>query len=100
VLDDHRDRVVERLGVDVLGAQQQQGTRPVDRLRDRRWLLEVEVADHRDDLHELAADRLGQVGRVQPDDLQLVLELGVVEPQVEAAALERLGQLAGVVGGQ
>ena len=37
---------------------------------------------------------------MEPDDLQLVLELGVVEPEVEAAALERLGQLARVVGGQ
>ena len=37
---------------------------------------------------------------MQPDDLELVLERRVVEPQVQAAALERLGQLARVVGGQ
>ena len=37
---------------------------------------------------------------MQAHDLELVLELGVVEPQVQAAALQRLGQLARVVGGQ
>ena len=90
----------KRLGVDVVGAEQQQRARPVDRLRDRRRLLEVELADHADHLDELARDRLRQLGRVQADDLELVLEPRVVEPQVQAAALERLGQLARVVGGQ
>ncbi len=31
---------------------------------------------------------------------ELVLELGVVQPEIQAAALERLGQLARVVGGE
>ena len=52
------------------------------------------------DLGELPRDGLVQLGGVQADDLQLVLEVGVVEPQVQAAALQRLGELAGVVGGQ
>ena len=54
VLDDDRHRVVERLLVDVVGAEQQQRARPVDRLRDRRRLLQVEAADHRDDLDQPA----------------------------------------------
>ena len=37
---------------------------------------------------------------MQADDRQLVLGLGVVEPQVQAAPLERLGQLARVVAGE
>ena len=41
-----------------------------------------------------------QIRRMQAHDLELVLELGVVQPQVQAAALERLGQLARVVRGQ
>ena len=41
-----------------------------------------------------------QLGRVQAHDLELVLERRVVEPQVQAAPLERLGQLARVVRGQ
>ena len=63
-------------------------------------LLQVELADLVDDLDQLAGDRLVELGRVQADDLELVLEVGIVEPQVQAAALERLGQLAGVVRGQ
>src|SRR4051795_7263167 len=100
VLDDDRHRLDEDLVVDVVGAEQQQRPRPVDGLRDRRRLLEVELADHGDDLDELARDRVVEVGRVELDDLQLVLELRVVEPEVQTAALQSLGQLARVVRGQ
>jgi hypothetical protein len=94
VLDDDAHRLAERVGVDVLRAQQQQRPRPVDRLRDRRRLLEVELAHLVDDLDQLASHHVRQLGRVQLDDLQLQLELRVVQPEIEAAALERLGQLA------
>ena len=100
MLDDDRQRRAEDVGVDVVGAEQQQRARPVDRLRDRGRLLEVELAHHVDDLDEPLRDLLGQLGRVQAHDLELVLGRGVVEPQVQAAALERLGQLARVVRGQ
>ena len=53
-----------------------------------------------DDLDQLARQRLGQLRGVQADDLHLALDLGVVEPEVEAAALQRLGQLARVVRGE
>src|SRR3954465_11770746 len=39
VLDDDRHRALEDALVDVVGAQQQKGARPVDRLGDRRRLL-------------------------------------------------------------
>src|SRR3954468_18096011 len=100
VLDDDRHRVAERLLVDVVGAEQQQRARPVDRLGDARRLLEVELADELDDLDELARDLLVELGRVQAHDVELVLERRVVEPEVEGAGPEGLGQLAGVVGGQ
>src|SRR4029077_3303389 len=93
VLDDHRHRLRERLRVDVLHAQQQQRARPVDRLGDRRRLLQVERAHHADHLAQPAGDRLAQVGRMQAHYLELVLEAWVVEPQVQAAALQRLRQL-------
>ena len=41
-----------------------------------------------------------EAGHLRGDDLPLALGVGVVEVQVEAAALERLGQLAGGVGGE
>jgi hypothetical protein len=91
VLDDHGHRLEEDVGVDVLGSEQQQRARPVDRLGDRGRLLEVELADHADDLDELARDGLRELGRVQAHDRELVLELWIVEPQVKTAPLERLG---------
>src|SRR4051794_17217939 len=100
VLDDDRHGVAEGLLVDVLGAEQQQRARPVDRLRDRGRLLEVELADELHELDELARDLVVEVGRVQVHDLELVLQARVVEPEIQAAALERLGELARVVGGQ
>ena len=100
VLDDDRDRLLEGLAVDVVGAHQQQRARPVDRLGDRGRLLQVELADHLDDLDQPPGERLVELRRVQADDLHLALELGVVEPEVEAAPLQRLGQLARVVRGE
>src|SRR3954452_21434715 len=100
VLDDDRHGLLERRAVEVLRAQEEQGACPVDRLGDRRGFLQVELADHPDDRDEPARDRLRELGRVQAHDLQLVVDLRVVEPEVEAASLQRLGQLAGVVGGE
>src|SRR4051812_3913583 len=100
VLHDDGQRALEHRLVDVVGAEQDQRARPVDRLGYRRRLLQVEATHHVDDLHELARDLLVQLGRVQADDLELALHVRVVEPQVEAAALQGLGQLARVVGGQ
>src|SRR3954454_12032327 len=97
VLDDDRHRLLKHRLVDVVGTEQDQSARPVDRLSDRRWLLQVELTDHVDDLHQPPAQCLRKGGGVQPHDLELTLDVGVVEPQVEAAPLERLGQLAHVV---
>src|SRR5947207_7921514 len=66
VLDDHRHRLREGLGVDLFDAQQQQRPRPVDRLGDRGRLLEVQRAHHSHHLDELARDRLRQLGTVRP----------------------------------
>ena len=100
VLDDDAHRALEHRAVDVVGAEQQQRPRPIDRLGDRGRLLEVELADHVDDLDQPPREPLVELGRVQADDLHLALDLGVVEPQVQAAPLERLGELARVVRGE
>ena len=100
VLDDDRHRALEHRLVDVLGAEQEQRPRPVDRLGDRGRLLQVERADHVDDLDELARHCLVQLRGVQVHDLELALDRRVVEPEVEAAPLERLGQLTRVVRGE
>src|SRR3954451_11390966 len=83
VLDDDRHRLAERALVDVVGAEQQQRAGPVDRLGDARRLLEVELAHELDDLDELARHAVVDLRRVQLHDVELVLERGVVEPEVE-----------------
>ncbi len=97
VLDDDAHRALEHGAVDVVGAEKQHGARPVDRLGDRGRLLEVERADHVHDLDQAARELLVEIGGVQAHDLDLALYARVVEPQVQAAALQRLGQLARVV---
>src|SRR6185503_12456380 len=81
----------------IVGAQQEQSARPVDRFGDRGRLLEVELTDHVDDLDQPPGELLVDLRRVEAHDLHLAFDLRVVQPQVEAAALERLGELAGVV---
>ena len=58
------------------------------------------LAELLDDPDDLAGQLLGHLRRPGPDDLDLPLQPGVLDPVVEAAALERVVQLAGAVGGQ
>ena len=62
VLDDDAHRLAEGLGVDVVGAEQQQRPRPVDRLGDRGRLLQVELADHADDLDQAPGEASSSSG--------------------------------------
>ena len=52
------------------------------------------------DLDELASHLLVELWGVQVDDPKLVLQIRVIQPEVETATLQSLGQLAGVVGGE
>ena len=56
--------------------------------------------DHVDDLDQPPRQPLVEIRRVQADDLELPVHRRIVEPEIEAAALQRLGELAGVVGGE
>src|SRR4051794_13155898 len=100
VLDDDAHRALEHALVDVLGPEQHERPCPVDRLRDRGRLLEVERSHHVHHLNELSGDLLVELGRVQAHDLELALHVRVVEPEVEAAALQGLSELARVVRGE
>ena len=59
VLDDHAHRLAKDVGVDVVGAQEQERPGPVDGLRDARRLLEVQIADLVDDLDQPPGPRSG-----------------------------------------
>src|SRR5699024_12329287 len=49
---------------------------------------------------DLLGEQLGYVGNARAYDLDLALEAGMIDPVVETAALERVVQLPGTVGGQ
>jgi hypothetical protein len=97
VLDDDAHRLAEDLAINVVGAQQHQRTGPVNRLGNRRRLLEVEVADLANKFNQLPGDCFRKVRRLEADDVELVISLGLVNPEVEAAALECLSQFTRVV---
>ena len=100
VLDDDAHGVREDLRVQLVDAEHGQRARPVDGLGDARRLAQLELAQAADDLDELAGGGLGQPGVLGAHDLQLALRGGVVQEQVQAAALEGGGQVTRVVAGQ
>ena len=73
---------------------------PVDRLGDPGRLLHVAVAHPRDRVGDLDRERLRSRRNAAADDLDLALAARVVDPLVQAAALDRVVQVARAVGGQ
>ena len=100
VLEQDVERLGGRLGVDRLDPEQQQGAGPVERLRHRRRLFQLQIPDGAHDADHLVGQGLGDAGHPGQHDLLLPLEVGIVDVQEQAAPLEGLGQLPGVVGGQ
>src|SRR6516162_9750732 len=90
VLQQHVQRVAEHLGRDLVAAEVHQRARPVDRLRDRRRLLEVEVANRVDDLGDLFGERAVDLGHADAHDLLFAVDVGVVDVQEEAPPLQCL----------
>jgi hypothetical protein len=66
----------------------------------RRRLLQVELADAAHDAGDLVGEVLGDARHLGEHDLLLALHVGVVDVEEEAATLERLAELAGVVRGE
>ena len=94
------ERLGGRLGIHRLDAEQQQGPGPVERFRHRRRLFQLQIPDGAHDADHLIGERLRDAGHPGEHDLLLPLEVGIVDVQEQAATLEGLGQLPGVVGGQ
>ena len=97
VLQDRAERRVDRLLVEPRRAERRERLRPVDRLRDTGRLVELEVAQRLDRGRDVARERVGNLRRAQPDDRELALEVGMRDPVVEAAALQRVVHVARAV---
>ena len=90
--------VCDVLGVELPLAERGQRLRPVDRLRDARAASAGRArAARRRTRPPRAASRSGTPGHAQLHDLDLALERWVADPVEEAAALERVVQLARAV---
>src|SRR5262245_58567250 len=100
VLEEDVGRAGGRGRVDLLHPQQQERARPVQRLGHRRRLLQLELADGAHDAGHLVGQALGDPRDLGQHDLPHAVEVGVVDVQAQAAPLERLGQRAGVDGGE
>src|SRR3984957_16166736 len=100
ILQEDVERVLGPSGVDRLHAEQHERAGPVDGLGDRRSLAQLERAQRAHDARHLVGQLFANARHLGPHDLTLALQVRVVDVQVEAATLERLGELAGVVGRQ
>src|SRR5450755_199342 len=94
MLEEHAERVLDARRIEAHCVQGEERVGPVDRLGDPRRLEEIELAHP---LHE--RDDLGGQPRVRPrrtdaDDLELASDVGIVDPVIEAAALQRIVDLA------
>src|SRR5436309_787725 len=88
----------DEVWVDPRRAQRGERPRPVEGLRHPRHLVEVHPAQALDEGRDLAGQAVRRLGRARADDLDLLVEVGVVDPVVEAAALQRVVHLARTVG--
>ena len=84
--------------IQALDAEQRERRQPVDRLGDPRRLLHVAVAHARDGVGDLDGQRLRGALDAAAHDLHDALRVRVVDPVVEAAALDGVVQVAGAVG--
>src|SRR5699024_4214682 len=100
VLTQRPDRGRGRGDVELPGTEVVQGPSPVECFRYAGGLNEVAFAAQvRDGVRELFGQFGGHLGQAAADDGDLAFESGMIDPVVEAAALERAVQLPGAVGG-
>src|ERR1700687_220628 len=94
VLDDRAQRRLD-VGFGQLGLPEgDQRTRPVKGLRNPGQLVELEPANAADERADLARQLDGDVGQPGGDDLVLTVDRWVIDPEVEAAPLERIVDLS------
>ena len=100
VLEDAAEGGVDDADLELLLSERDERLRPVDRLGDTRDLREVGQPQTLDERRGLGGEPLGDARHAGAHDRDLAVERGVSDPVVEAAALERVVQLARAVRGQ
>src|SRR2546428_2076998 len=88
---------IHQRGVDACRAECGQRSRPIEGLGDARHLVELHAPQALHEGGHLACEPFRRLRRSGPHDLDLFLEVGIVDPVVEAAALQRVVHLARAV---
>src|ERR1700682_4558077 len=88
---------IDETRVDARRAQCSERSRPVERFRDTGHFVKVHRSQALDQPGHLAREAVGSLGGTRPHDLDFLLEVWVVDPVIEAAALERVVHLASPV---
>src|SRR5829696_5096225 len=83
-----------------VATERRQRAGPRDRLPDAGLLVELGVAQARHRVDDPLDDHLGDARGAHPQDLGLALARRVVDPVVQAAALEGVVELTRAIGGQ
>ena len=100
VLEDGTEGGAHELTVERVGSEEQEGSRPVDGLRDGGGLAEV----HRTDLLREGGELLGEAAAdardAQLEDFDLAGGGGVVEKGVQASSSQGVGQVTRAVARQ
>src|ERR687889_1609628 len=100
VLENGAQGCLDELLVELPRAEGDERFGPIEGLGDARWFVEVHSAHLLRRRRDLAGQSFLGVGDSEAYDLDLPLEAGVLYVMVEAAALERVVDLPGSVGGQ
>ena len=99
-LEDHVQRVAHQIGVERVAVQQQQGARPVDGLADGGHLLQVHLPQFLNERDQLPAQFRRNFRDAGVNDALLQFDIRERDVQMQAAALQRVGDFARVVGCQ
>ena len=97
VLEQHAERVGDRLRVERDAVERDQRLGPVERLGDAGRLEEIQRAQPLRERDDLARQRLRRARTLAAHDRELALRVGIVDPVIEAAALDRVVDLARAV---
>ena len=97
VFEQHAQGVVDRMRGQLEHVELHQRLGPVDRLGDAGKLEEIHPAQLLDKTDDLARQALAGAGRLALEDLEFARRGRIVDPVVEAAALQRVVDLAGAV---
>ncbi len=99
VFEQYAERVLDRLRRQLDDIKLMQGGSPVDCLGDAGKLEQVHFAQLLDERDDLATELFVRLRRLDPEDFQLALDVGIIDPVIEAAPLERVVNFARAVRG-